>query len=95
MDAEPWSAPATLGPHRHVDLRIVVSREEVPDDSRRAMAHGRVRSTRQHRSHFPREWQECQVPDGVHAAMKPVEVVLAQARVNRTSADSHREELLP
>jgi hypothetical protein len=57
------------------------------------MAYGGALPARQHGSHFARKRYERHVADRVHAAMKPMEVMPAHARVNRTGADSHREQL--
>jgi hypothetical protein len=90
VDPQPRTA-AFPNPDGHVDLLVIARRQQVPHHGRRPMADcGRV-AAGQHRGHLARERHKCRVPYRVYAAMEPVEVVLAQARVDRTGADPHRE----
>ena len=46
-----------------------------------------------HRGHFAGERHKRQMADRVNAAVEPMEVVLADARLDRAVANPHREQL--
>jgi hypothetical protein len=77
----------------HVDVRVIDRRQHVPHHGRRAMADCGRRPGRQHRGHLARERHKRQMADRVYAPVEPMEVVVADARLDRARANPHREQL--